>query len=532
MTSRLTCLVLFTQLCTTTIAIRLRAAAGAPGTEQERRNLPGPREPVIASHVQNASSAHGDPARVGDDSSSQFIVPLSSLPWGSLSSLFSGLERLATIGPDENERADGDESPLVHALGSLDVEEGHSTWFLENRRQCLVVLVIFVFVASLTIIQELVKAPKTDSRRKATWDIAKFILSCMVIGGHVCPPARLYWESWCLPCFFILSGICGQSEDDVILSANVLLRLLRDNVLNNIIFIIMVTINPYHDPEGGQGLWYLWALATYRLTIRPCWKALTGMMGYGPASSALLMGTVVLPWVVGHFFGPYRQYAGNFVLDATLCHGMFYALGLMLHSETIHHVVHSGPAFAVGLLTVMGWDIWYIRNATLKQDFGDSVGCCAPMRLYSSPKMPFHCFAVQGGARAILSLCFLCCVYPLCLDAIRNMRRLLASLGERTLYVYYVSMFFIFGVTGRTNLVKSVKPFWTGSWQPLVWIGVVFVTAALASPLSECLFNRVVSPSWMLDGSNTWGNQPASPSGGDGVGPLTFARIFGSRPQR
>jgi hypothetical protein len=276
-----------------------------------------------------------------------------------------------------------------------------------------------------------------------------------------------------------------------------MMRVLRDNLLNNCFYIIIVLAAGARSYAKGElSLWFLWALALYRCLVFPLVKGLQSCLGNSLASvvSIFGIGCLLSRGLVNTISTAPPSYSKPivdfmapllFLASEEVSHFqqyvVFYMLGLAMDKGRLREAMSSaisifvalsflivGPAFKQSVLdqtnfspigfpySVM-WNIWYALGTFA------IIACCAP---------------VADSNNAFF----------------QGLARLVGACGGRTLYGYYLHM-----------LVRFTLP---ALWQQITMKGygygadVVFqilLLAAFCSPLAERCFCWLVSPQWVID---------------------------------
>lgn len=370
------------------------------------------------------------------------------------------------------------------------------------------IAVVLVFFYALFAFRSIVIASNTDTNddvpREKIWDIAKFILMAMVVKHH---GAKDYYSTdwyhpWFMPAFVMVSGITTQATKDT-LSVRVFRNVARDLVINNFIFVALKAIV---HVKAKPSLWFLWAIAVYRLSILPVSRLLSSLSGHVVGNTFTVAGAVIIPFMCARILlimpqslvseVQFRVESIAFVNDAAMVSiaamGMFYALGLAIPRQVLKDFLHTYIAF-VGGVAVMLVFVSY-QGSSLVRGQPSLQKWCAPQSKHNCLNEPFAFFVAHFAERALLSLSFLACMAPLALEAVKPVGDQLAKLGERTLYAYWVHQFFCH--TCKHEIASALSLI----HQPLLVNLVVFcATVALCSPLTEWCFRWAVSPQWIFD---------------------------------
>lgn len=145
-------------------------------------------------------------------------------------------------------------------------------------------------------------ADGTAKPREYLWDMAKFILICFVWFNHGGLPGDSFYKAWFMPAFFFLSGLnCAAPELNSACVRKVAMSVLRDHVLNIILYSLLV----YALSRGGCPdpfrPWFLYALGMCRIFVPVCFY-FTLYMGEISGSFVFVAIAVLLPYLLSNEF--------------------------------------------------------------------------------------------------------------------------------------------------------------------------------------------------------------------------------------
>lgn len=350
---------------------------------------------------------------------------------------------------------------------------------------------VFLGLAWWSICDEaccMLKDDKETMNRDVFWDIAKFALMVCVLSSHAETNAIPYdlYSDFFMPAFFIVAGLFQQGKGFI--DNTVLVRVLRDNVLNNLLLQYLAIII-LGESQELRTLWFLWAMAFYRLLLAPCFHIMTCCLGH-------LLGCFVSVVGVGFFLMGlglgglgYEDRFINLCSQMLLCNtwdvrqiflnATFYLLGLAVERSFLRKVLGSPCTTIVALSFLVAKSrIWILTGI-----------------IYEWPEIA----ELNAGDAALLaiwrtfgSLAFIACAAPIVdLPFLRPLSYFMGACGRRTLYGYVL----------HVNMRSLPLGFFT--WELTTsggnFVFVFSLMAALCSPLAEHCFAWLVSPQWVLD---------------------------------
>eukprot|EP00930_Biecheleria_cincta_P101711 TRINITY_DN93367_c0_g1_i1.p1 TRINITY_DN93367_c0_g1~~TRINITY_DN93367_c0_g1_i1.p1 ORF type:complete len:540 (-),score=48.71 TRINITY_DN93367_c0_g1_i1:10-1629(-) len=388
-------------------------------------------------------------------------------------------------------------------------------WIEDNFLLSTLVLGCFIVAAWWTIIREAVWQAEPDSgQRDRLWDIAKFGLIWCVLNYHMTAYYSQKWyDSFMMPAFMIMSGLVQSRGGDVFVEKR-MTRLLRDNVLNNYLFALVLAAIQATNYDGT--LWFLWALVVYRLVINPIVKCFIFCFG-DRAGSLLGVATVgLIVWMSTRLSSGPLVLASDpsfiRVLSAIMHlhigvvwifeHAVFYVLGLVLSCDSVRGLI-SKPFAATTAFAYIAVQVYVdLADPTL---FGIKCGTIFPHG--ESLKRTNSCleFAADVALRSLSALAFIACCAPIAdvdescwFHSLRlAISRIAAKCGSRTLYGYYLHQLLRFAIASNFGRLQNVMSPKTNEYLP-VFLQGLFI-AALCSPLSERCFDWLVSPQWLVN---------------------------------
>eukprot|EP00930_Biecheleria_cincta_P083683 TRINITY_DN73211_c0_g1_i1.p1 TRINITY_DN73211_c0_g1~~TRINITY_DN73211_c0_g1_i1.p1 ORF type:complete len:467 (+),score=36.26 TRINITY_DN73211_c0_g1_i1:62-1462(+) len=335
-------------------------------------------------------------------------------------------------------------------------------------------------------------------KRDTLWDIVKFGLLVLVTDWHFAKTgifhessglgARSWYAGFFMPGFFIVSGLFHSGTA---YSYNSIKRLIRDNVLNAIILTLFFPVT----------LWFLPALAVYRLTLTPMLQWLQAFMGDRMACVSLLLltglaywrGSLVLQNTLFKAIGCEPNHSNHY-----LPYAVFYVLGLTIDRDYLRSCLLRKAVLVLalafqGCLIVFcygGYRIFALsrlQDSVLSSVFKEGVPLDEPVALSF----------LHLCLRAFGALSFMACCAQLVDSRWPSVERIIAGIGSRTLYGYCLQMI--------VQKMRVFDPWIVGNISQSVGrlFGVlldVLLVASLCSPLSERLFHWAISPQWIVDG--------------------------------
>lgn len=326
-----------------------------------------------------------------------------------------------------------------------------------------------------------------DEGRDVFWDVAKFILIVFVLDTHL--SNDMLYLPWfmdlMMPGFMMISGFLQQKSRAGVLDKTVLTRVIRDNVMNNVLFYLVLLAFGQKSEDGC--LWYLWALAVYRICLFPIYHAVKENLGH-PGVAAFLLAIATLYCNLATDWPVDWTALGQFMLlGPGMCweiprHAFYYFLGLSIDYKV------AREAFSSTGVSVLSFAFILVHVILLPADDLFLVSRDASQKW------------LQLVYFSLLSLAFLACISPIASikqGPLRHVVKVLADGGSRTLYGYYLHMLLRFLIT--TEQFARVAQDLDGiSWCLRILLEVLFM-ASLCSPLAETCFKGLVSPQWMLD---------------------------------
>eukprot|EP00930_Biecheleria_cincta_P084429 TRINITY_DN73902_c0_g1_i1.p1 TRINITY_DN73902_c0_g1~~TRINITY_DN73902_c0_g1_i1.p1 ORF type:complete len:465 (-),score=54.96 TRINITY_DN73902_c0_g1_i1:36-1430(-) len=349
----------------------------------------------------------------------------------------------------------------------------------------------FLGVASWMLLALMSARPQNtrndDQGRDMFWDVAKFILIVFVLDTHL--SNDMLYLPWfmdvMMPGFMMISGFLQQKSRAGVLDKTVVKRVIRDNVMNNVLFYLVLLAFGQESEDGC--LWYLWALAVYRICLFPVFHAVKEHFGQ-PGVAAFLLAIAVF----------YCNLTSDWPVDWTEL-GKIMLLGPGMCWEI--------PRFAFYYFLGLSIDYKAAREAFSNTTV--SVLSCAFLLVHAILVPVDDVFLVSRDASlkwlqlvyfSLLSLAFLACVSPIASitqGPLRHAVKVMADGGSRTLYGYYLHMLIRFLVVTE-QFAQVAVDLDSISWCLRIFLETLFM-ASLCSPLAETCFKGLVSPQWILD---------------------------------
>jgi hypothetical protein len=230
-----------------------------------------------------------------------------------------------------------------------------------------ILALVFVLLAWRSIWQEVSGTGSID--RDMLWDVSKFGFLVCVLNLHVngcyaletCAakfPHSMWYTEFMLPGFFVIAGLLQQNKD--IWDWKSVERTLRDNIINNYAYIAIVLAATASLPFAPKGhdvsLWFLTAIALYRLVLFPIVKGLTWSLGHLQGSVVSMVIVVGWYFLLDHIVGPQVEYLIMIREEFTVMparkwhsvirHSPFYVLGLVVNRNSMRQFLASPSAFA------------------------------------------------------------------------------------------------------------------------------------------------------------------------------------------
>jgi len=379
-----------------------------------------------------------------------------------------------------------DFAALMHEFGS---NSGLvASWTKAHMETFVAVMVCFMTSACVSIGLRHVRQTESAQDRDKLWDIAKLILMFCVIDLHTQSAfANATYEFFLMPSFLMMSGLLQQKSRGGALEAAAVKRVFRDNILNNLLIFLVATTGGMLDKEDCT-LWFLWALALYRLLIFPVFskvKEIAGHIGVvvllcAFAVSYRLTDPASLKW---------KSLANCLLLNSFIgfkipLHAFFYVLGLSLDYDSFRQTISRAPCVALSLVFMFVHRFYLVSFSWVTTEgFSDN-----PLKWFQL----LYC--------SLISIAFISCLTPLADRAqglLLQAAEVMADLGSRSLYAYCLHMLMRFLITDDVfaGLAEALGP--VGS-LPRSAVMVLFLVS-LCSPLAERCFSWLVSPQWAVD---------------------------------
>eukprot|EP00930_Biecheleria_cincta_P074087 TRINITY_DN61310_c0_g1_i1.p1 TRINITY_DN61310_c0_g1~~TRINITY_DN61310_c0_g1_i1.p1 ORF type:complete len:455 (+),score=63.64 TRINITY_DN61310_c0_g1_i1:72-1436(+) len=380
-----------------------------------------------------------------------------------------------------------DFAALVHGFGS---NSGLvASWTKSHMDTFVAVMVCFMTSASVSIGLRHARQTESAQDRDKLWDIAKLILMFCVIDLHTQSCfANATYEFFLMPGFLMMSGFLQQKSRGGVLDAQAVKRVFRDNILNNLLIFLVATAGGMLDKEDGT-LWFLWALAIYRLFIFPLFSKVKEVSG--PIGVVALVFAFAVSY---RYTDPHSikwAYLANCLLLNTNIgfkipwHAFYYVLGLSLDYTSVRQTISRAPCVALSLVFMFVHRFYLVNFSSwvTTEGFVDN-----PLKWFQL----LYC--------SLISLAFMSCLTPLADRAqglLLQVAEIMADLGSRSLYAYCLHMLMRFLITDDvfTGLADDLGP--VGS-LPRSAMQVLFLVS-LSSPLAEKCFSWLVSPQWAVD---------------------------------
>lgn len=286
----------------------------------------------------------------------------------------------------------------------------------------------------------------------------------------------------------------------------IVLRVLRDNVLNSM-FLTVLVAHLTGQCYDWTLAWFLPALLTCRLGIEFGFH-FTSRLGE-------CNGSIVL--VAGAFIAPYLLRVKFIVLPIPVCLGLEPCLvSGALCWEISQRITSSWVFYCLGFLTdpKLASVCLKTRTATCFAIVAIGVVCCAKhhgivqvsdvLVPYSRPGLySMATYLHDTFAKLFCSVLFLACLAPLaCTGGL--MTQVFAQLGQRTLTAYWLLMF-LFGLH-RASIpalfVLQSEDSDSMSAVVISFITIILVTSVACCPLTEWTLGCLTSPQWIFDGSS------------------------------
>mmetsp|Transcript_62481 Transcript_62481/g.118103 ORF Transcript_62481/g.118103 Transcript_62481/m.118103 type:complete len:497 (+) Transcript_62481:101-1591(+) len=341
----------------------------------------------------------------------------------------------------------------------------------------------------------------TEAARDPLWDCAKFFLLLMVYTTHMYGKMHFY-NLWYMACFFMISGLFVDHSDSLFTQKDAI-RVLSDTVLNQLFFRSMC-VAFLHRAPAADFLWFLTALAAYRLCLLPTFKVLRrGLVALGVGNRLGAFGScaaLVVLIIHLHAFDMKSISHPNPPGYLALHHGAAYVMSLLIDREAFRLFLSTWTAFVFGLVIMLVhihirvFDFSWYRGPY--SEFLSSI--------YGTYPVPFMTLLMMIVYELLVSSAFLACVTQLV--EIQNVVfqkfvRFVACCGSRTLYGYLLHMYIRYLVQGRNfrhfgDMCLQIHPVFLVVSELLLLIG-------LCSPLAEKCFAWLVSPLCFVQSSLT-----------------------------
>lgn len=361
-----------------------------------------------------------------------------------------------------------------------------ATWFKQNPYSSLCAFSVFAMAAFSSALHEaaLSMAEADEDPRDCLWDIAKFGLLLMVLHAHISTGA---WGSWyeplCMPGFFIISGLLQQYSAAT--PSVIVVRVMRDNVMSNMLFVLFFfTIR--QDTDDGS-LWFLWAMAFYRISVLPFCRLWTHVLGPRVGGIVVVALASVLSWQGGDVWPE--------VVDA-------WVKPLIFLNCCAYLLLENVVFFAIGLTVDIGILQSLVRRRLVQGIAILYMTIYLVVGRYSIHSTEsFDGYLVGVARRSVGALAFITCTAPLAeatIQPFRFARILLAKCGTRAIFGYYIHMLLRFSVTSSVFMgfgTHAQRCF----GYPVAFVGEAVLLIALCSPLAARCFSIMVSPQWILN---------------------------------
>lgn len=383
----------------------------------------------------------------------------------------------------------------------------------------LVLFFPFAFFALLSIAYEVWAARKEIAgmeegpSRDSFWDMSKFVLIVMVFDLHLCFafPSQImapFWDSFFMCAFFLVCGIFTRMSTDVF-SWKILSRVLRDCILPQLLLRKLSSFVISDTQIPCLGLWFLTALAVYRICLVPVCTLAVRVFGHWQAA-VVCVSAVTL--------GSMKMFTGGFLVDyyyqvyeakMLLFQSIFFTAGIFLDSTTLRVFLTRPLVIGCGTLisylhvcTMLCWTAMAhqpIFRTRLDLAFMDrSLGTVEPQEVLDYP----YLFLWSLVLRAILSFATMTWLAPLAIDdsmLSRTLRFTISKMGQRTLYAYVLSWSTLFALIGFGPAVESLG-YITGNYGQFAGlVALLLITCVFCSPLIEKCFAWLIQPQWLLD---------------------------------
>eukprot|EP00747_Dinoflagellata_sp_TGD_P211773 gnl/TRDRNA2_/TRDRNA2_84960_c0_seq1.p1 gnl/TRDRNA2_/TRDRNA2_84960_c0~~gnl/TRDRNA2_/TRDRNA2_84960_c0_seq1.p1 ORF type:complete len:493 (-),score=29.37 gnl/TRDRNA2_/TRDRNA2_84960_c0_seq1:90-1568(-) len=368
-----------------------------------------------------------------------------------------------------------------------------TTW----QNSVVSVVLVYALFAFWSIFSTSTPGNSQNVPRDPVWDIAKFMLMCLVVHFHfvrwLLEGSDWWYTAWFMPALIFLSGICNQGSQEM-LSFRLLWRVARDCVINNIFFVALLFCAgaPYL-----LSLWFLCAIGCYRLSILPALNLLSSSCGQIVGSAIGVALTVIIPLMWARK-APLNMHIHSILfleqqdVEYIAAFAVYYAVGLVTPRDALKRLLNTNIVRIGGYVLMIAY-AWYEQSYLPNSRNFQSVWY-APDGFYNSPSEPCLVFIGRSAQRGLLVLAFLACSASLASEAIKPIGDKLAILGQRTLYAYWLSTFLY------EAFYDDIKTAMSPIKSALLLNCLVFsATVILCSPLTEWCFKWVVSPEWIFD---------------------------------
>jgi len=377
--------------------------------------------------------------------------------------------------------------------------------------------------ASQTGGAELQQQPRT-STRDGFWDAAKFVLVACVVYNHLewvtdwwTPPCSVL--VWRMPGISFISGLFGASTSFDSLSrvacstvgacimVSLFYSVIRWVVLalsmqEETVFLtradrtIQFGFNPHFVLPPH--LWYLAALAVWRLVVTPCFKLCRDSLMLGKWGAAAII--YVAAYLLRHsLHRPEVHFAVSKAIPTNMLYFLnFFLFGLLLSAKPLKQILSNRFVFVLSAVIMLAYNLGLILSPRMSGHFAETVAHFP--KEATNPNISMLGFLKDTAdilVRQVLSLAvlsLLCGLYDVCGMRLPAVIRWLEDRGPATAYVYELHPLLfdlvvpvILAIAKITGLLKV----------PAMLLGALAIVLVTSAPIVRRCMRFAVEPLWL-----------------------------------